>query len=306
MEGDGSEELFWLHIPVEVAPDHRLTSIGRARVKIFGKSAEIVGTEDPRRVQAQRLAGYGLLFDPMSKRDAESLYLKLRERAPVLAYRMHIALSIPKGKLELSKYSVFNGPFPTLIPAELTPSAVWGGIQTITGADARGVFEEIESCEPVVEKRLRTALALWVTVEYEILPETKFLKLMTILDSLAVRVTRSPETKDWLDKKIEEIKALEGEKSPLVQGLGNLKTESIAAGLSRLVERAARQLGHSEDDIKASASLAVELYGGRSKLSHRGESGPIRLQEAFNLVRMVLDAAIKNPEILNPRKNEKN
>jgi hypothetical protein len=71
-----------------------------------------------------------LLFDPISEADAVGLFNDLIARTPVLALRKQWALQVTDGELQKSPpehKGVFNGPSPTLVPSEFTPSPAWAG-----------------------------------------------------------------------------------------------------------------------------------------------------------------------------------
>lgn len=98
-----------------MAPGFRLTAPGEGRTTVLGKPARVLEAERPNALALKPPLGYALLFDPLPKAEAEALYEDLCNRAPLLAYRQHVALSIHREPLQITPIKIYNGPLPTLI-----------------------------------------------------------------------------------------------------------------------------------------------------------------------------------------------
>jgi len=149
-----------------------------------------------------------LVFDPVREADAVQLLNDLTARIPVLAMRENVALQIPDGPLQKSSpehKGVFNGPTPTLIPSECTPSPAWSEVHTSSSRDGKSVLGPLlAACPAIVDERVRTAIDLAIASRYDTLPRSIFLSQLTIIDSLAIRSDRPPDVCEWLKEKVRE------------------------------------------------------------------------------------------------------
>jgi hypothetical protein len=243
-----------------------------------------------------------LVFDPLPEAAARALFHELSLRLPVLSLRQQAALTIPEGPLQKSPpehKGTFNGPGPALIPAEFDPRPAWAEAQMTSYMDGGNLLgSQLDTCPPVEDERIRTAIELVIASRYDSLPRSVFLSQLTAIDSLAIRSDRPAEICAWLDKKIEEARQLKD--NGLITSLEQLKQGSHGAAIRNLVGRAARAIGEAGSKISSRQKLAAKLYGIRSGLSHAGGATLTgeNVEQARQLARFVIDAAVQSPDIL--------
>jgi hypothetical protein len=149
-----------------------------------------------------------------------------------------------------------------------------------------GAFTTIKPIAP----KLTLALELYNLAQFEPVTKARFLNLVTIVEVLAERERRPEDIQIQLDSCAEVIRAsgLQPEKKDsLLNGLGNLKRESIGAACRRLI---AEQLGDEP------ASYFSACYTTRSELLHDGETNRPEVRDWGRLdeiVRSVLLAKIR-------------
>lgn len=296
-------DLFWLHVPLEIN-EGRLKPPLDQRVSLLGRPGKLLSESFPKMAsQTPDPAAdcvQWLLFDPMRRADAEKLLETLRAKIPALSLRvgaiMGATFRIPSQSLSVAQHDFYNGPFPTLIPAHMSPRAAWGRMHHSIEWDGPKILDQLEGCPSVTDERLLAAFDLWAVASYENLPRSKFLTYLTILDSLAVQSRRADDVATWLNAKIEEAKSFKD--AGLSGSLGNLKFQSHGAAVRALVERAAavRQLSQTEATEKV--QLAKTLYSLRSALSHAGQAPLLDIRAAQELAALVIDAAMERPSIL--------
>ncbi|AWN36611.1 MULTISPECIES: hypothetical protein [Methylobacterium] len=295
--------LFWLHVPLETTRGDYLEVPFGGKLVVLGKPAVLcerpLHVPDSLTAATTAVVRQWLLFDPLPESDARALLEELRAKFPVLSLRQDAALRVGASDLHVASHHLYTGIIPTLIPAHLTPSPTWVDLQIRSHMDGRSTLGSIlAGCPSVTDERILTALDLLVASRYDVLPRSIFLAQLTILDALAVRAERPPGIRAWLSEKIEEAKALQD--GGLLSSLENLKLGSHGAAVRALVGRAAEAKGMSGEKQKALKSLAGKLYGVRSSLSHAGAGSDLDVQGAKNLARLVLDAAIEHPAVLDP------
>jgi hypothetical protein len=226
---------------------------------------------------------------------------------PVLALRAQAALRISGGSvLQRSQQSppahkaLYNGPMPTLIPAEMTPDPAWVDLQVTSYLDGVNILgDQLAACPPVTDERIRTAIELAIASRYDTLPRSIFLSQLTIIDSLAIRGDRSDDIQSWLDQKIEEAKGFNDQ--GIITSLEQLKAQSHGSAVRMLVGRAARARGEETKMVSARQRLATKLYKIRSGLSHATNTSAWTseiVEEARQLASFVLNSAIDHPAIL--------
>ncbi|MBU9426460.1 hypothetical protein [Burkholderia gladioli] len=291
---------FWLHIPI-TAPRGDLLGPTGADVSVLGKRARL-HTHPP---APNLLASAGttavqqwLLFDPMPEVDAQDVFREFCARLPALSLRMSGAFRIGwSGTLNKVDTRFYNGPIPTLIPAELRPSAIWGEVSV--RQEKRGWEIWLDKCSAVEDPRLIAALALYVSAKNDVMARSQFLTYLTILDSLAPAWLRPPSAHKWIKRRLQDpaVRADESLKS----ALENLRKVSHGRAVRELVERAARAKGLPPRAIAAMKKTAGELYGVRSNLSHAGNTDVPDVKTARDLVELVLDQAVLDPSILDVR-----
>jgi hypothetical protein len=245
-----------------------------------------------------------LLFDSIPESAAVTLFNDLMARVPVLALREQAALRIPHVRLEkcpAEHRGVFNGPMPTLIPSEFTPSPVWGELRASSYLDGKSVLGlKLAACPTIVDERIRTAIELSIASRYDSLPRSIFLSQLTIIDSLAIRVDRPSCTQFWLDEKIKEAESLKDQ--GLITSLKNLKQGSHGSAVRGLVGRAVEVKDGNDHNVAEYRKRVGELYQVRSGLSHASGKAMTSqdVEDARRLARLVLESAISNPAILDP------
>lgn len=296
-------DLFWLHVPLETTRGDYLKVSQGAKLLVLGKAATLrerpLHVPDSLTAATTGVVRQWLLFDPMPEADARALLDDLRARLPALALRQDAALRVGASKLHVSELPIYNGPIPTLIPGHMTPSASWVDLQIQSHMDGRSTLETaLSNCPPVTDIRILTALDLYTAARYDVLPRSIFLAQLTILDSLAERTARPDTIREWLSEKIEEAKAFKD--AGILSSLQSLAFGSHGTAVKNLVERAAAAKGLDVGKRSALKKLAGTLYGVRSKLSHAGTGNHLDVQGAQGLAKLVLEAAIEKPEILDP------
>jgi len=297
------EHLYWLHVPLETTRGDWLKAPDNGRLQVLGRPARLLERTLPRQdtltSTSTAVVRQWLLFDPLSEGDARSILSELRARFPVLSHKQSAALRVGASALHIAEHAIYNGPIPTLIPAHLKPDPAWAELQMTSYLDGRDVLERsLIQCVPVADDRLLAALDLSVASRYDVLPRSIFLAQLTILDALAERVERPKSIKAWLDEKIMEARAL-GDLG-LISSLANLKQGSHGAAVRSLVARAAMAKGLNAERTKELSDLAGKLYAVRSGLSHAGAAQQLDVAGAQQLVKLVLDAAVANPRVLDP------
>jgi hypothetical protein len=241
-----TQEYFWLHVPLETLSGQSLKVRQNEYIDVLGRRARLLEQDLPRIsefVSADAaVVKQWLLFDPITKVEAETLLAELRAKLPVLSMRMGAPFRVSSGTLEVAQTRMYNGPLPTLIPQDFEPSPVWGSMAYAcewVGSTALG--PGLDECPAVSDERLLAALDLYVAAEYDALPRSRFLAYLTILDSLAEPPKRSDTAIAWLDRKIKEAEVLKD--SGLISSLKNLKLGSRGAAVRELVRRAANAEG---------------------------------------------------------------
>lgn len=289
---------YWMHVPLETTPGMLLNAPFGNRVNVLGRSAQLLDREPYVSfiTSSAMIIKQWLLFDPTSRVEAENILAELRARMPVLSMNMGANFRIPIHELCTSQLETYDGTQPTLIPASLHPRPTWFDWMGSCSWNAQEVLETtLNQCTSVTDERLLSALDLYITSQYDYLPRSRFLAKLTILDTLAVNTKRDDPTITWLDEKISEVKTFD---TGLAQAVGNLKYQSHTTAIKALVSRAVRSQGGSVTDAEQQVDNAGRLYKIRSKLSHKGLSTEIDLAGAAQLARLVLNAAINNPSIL--------
>lgn len=294
---ENNKDMYWLHVPL-TATRGSLLSAERSHVFVLGKRAKLL-TRDPvpqlhGAVSAMAVLQW-LLFDPMKKADAEALFEELRARLPALSLRMRSSFRIgPWPHLAAPVGETYNGPMPTLIPADREPTPVW--MDTSVSRRQVGWEDWLDTCPPVRDERLIAALSLYVSASDEALPRSQFLAYLTILDSLAKQWPRDAAAIAWVDEKLKEQVAVNDES--LSSALANLKEVSHGTAMRALVKRAARAQGLAPAEIKLLTTSAGNLYRVRSNLSHAGNLAAPDVNAARELAALVLEQAIQDPAIL--------
>ena len=290
--------MFILHVPLTASRGSLLSTDG-AHLKVLGKPARLIGNEplqSPGTMSPAAVQQY-LLFDPMEKAEATALFEELKARLPALSLRMRSSIRIgPWKNLEVSNLDTYNGPMPTLIPANLVPKPVWMALSIVR--QQTGWQNLLDNCPSVRDERLIAALSLFVSASDEALPRSQFLTYLTILDSLAVQWPRDQAAIEWIDEKLKETVAVND--PALKSALSNLKQVSHGAAVRALVERTAIAAGLVPEVVKELTKSASALYGVRSGLSHAGNSITPDVNAARELVAQVLDQAIMDPSLLDP------
>ncbi|NYH22868.1 hypothetical protein [Paraburkholderia bryophila] len=238
-----------------------------------------------------------LLFDPLCELEARSLLADLRTRVPVLSMNTGANFRIPVHELHVSSLATYDGSLPTLIPAHLTPAPTWLDATGACSWNGKDVLETtLASCPSVTDERVLAALDLYIASQYDFLPRSLFLAKLTILDALAAHAKRNAVTTAWIDEKLIEAEAFCD--AGLSSALRNLKFESHTAAIRALVRRAVLSLGGTEKEAALQATAAGRLYAARSRLSHAGSTVELDLGGATQLARLVLNAVVRNPSIL--------
>ncbi|WP_410866438.1 hypothetical protein [Paraburkholderia sp. SIMBA_027] len=239
-----------------------------------------------------------LLFDPMPESDARFLLVDLRQRLPVVSMNDGASFHIADGEPAVASDPAYDGSQPTLIPGQLVPTPVWDDRAGSCNWDAKAVLEvTLADCPPVSDERVRAAMELYVTSQYDFLPRSLYLAMLTVLDGLATGSKRADRIAKWIDEKVSE--AEEFNDQSLLDGLRGLKNGSHAAGIRALVKRAVLYLGGSEQEAARQANTVKRLYRVRSQLSHQSDTVELDLARATQLTRLVLNAVVSNPALLN-------
>jgi hypothetical protein len=303
-----TEPKFWLHVPFQTTRGDWLKLPTSGYVTILEHRARLCERDMhyPNSLSnpGSSVVRQWLLFDPLPESKARALFIELVRRMPVLALRINGALRIAGGNnLQEcgSEYrGLYNGPMPTLIPAEVEPDPMWADLQATSYLDAEGTLgRELAACPPITDERIQAAIELVIASRYDTLPRSVFLSQLTIIDALATRGDRPVPIQAWLAEKIEEAK--EFNDPGLISSLQQLKEQSHGTAVRALVGRAARLRGESPDKIAKRQKLVGTLYGIRSGLSHTAARSKLlsaNVEEARRLAAFVLEAAITNPAIL--------
>ena len=294
---ENNKELYWLHVPL-TATRGSLLGADRSHVSVLGKRAQLLTREFSPQLHgavSATVVDQWLLFDPMEKADAEALLDELRAKLPALSLRMRASFRIdPRHHLTTSVGETYNGPMPTLIPADQKPRPVW--IDSSMSREQVGWEDWLDTCPPVRDERLIAALSLYVSASDEMLPRSQFLTYLTILDSLATQWPRDAVAVAWIDDKLKEPVAVND--GPLSSALANLKEVSHGTAVRELVNRAAMAQGLASAEVKLLTKSAGELYRVRSDLSHAGNLATPNVSAARKLAELVLEQAIQHPAIL--------
>ncbi|WP_042298458.1 hypothetical protein [Paraburkholderia bannensis] len=267
---------------------------------VLGKTAQL-HTRDPipqkHGAVSAAAAHQWLLFNPMEKAEAETLFEELKARLPVLSLRMRASFRIgPYTELATTNVETYNGPAPTLIPASFRPTPLW--MDASMTSEQVGWQDWLDNCPAIRDEGLLAALSLYVSAKDEALPRSKFLTYLTILDSLAVQWSRDAAAIAWINEKRKETVAV-NDKS-LSGALGNLKKVSHGAAVRALVTRAAKAQGYEPEEIENWDKQARDLYKVRSDLSHAGESVILDVSAAQKTAELVLEQAVLDPSLLDP------
>ncbi len=298
-------ELFWLHVPLETTRGDWLKPPPDGRLTVLGWPARLCSRKQTN-MSSLTNAGTGamlqwLLFDPLPERDAENLLAQLRAKIPVLSLRQDAALRVGASPLRRHDISHYNGPVPTLIPAKFPePVAAWVDVRIESHLDAKDTLERVLSgCPDVQDERIRAAIDLSIASRYDVLPRSIFLAQLTIVDSLAERADRPATIQKWIDEKIKEAEAMKDD--GLVNALNNLRQGSHGGAVRSLVRRATRLRGLDDKKVQEAVKTIGALYGVRSGLSHAGGATTFKPEyggQARDLARLVLEAAIQDPRVL--------
>ncbi|WP_257820657.1 hypothetical protein [Burkholderia glumae] len=300
---DSQAPLYWLHIPI-TAPRGDLLGPDKARVVVLGKTARLHTREPFQRAHgavSPTAVHQWLLFDPMTRADAESVFHTFCARLPALSLRMRASFRIgPYKKLEEARGELYNGPMPSLIASEHTPTPTWGEI-SITN-EKQGWQDWLETCPAVNDPRLIAALDLYVSAKDDPMPRSQFLTYLTILDSLAPTWRRPPSVAKWIDDRFQDpvVRADQA----LGNALRNLKNVSHGKAVRELVGRAALANGLDTERVKVLKASAGDLYSVRSNLSHAGNTEVPNVKAACDLVALVLEQAVLDASILDVKDEE--
>jgi hypothetical protein len=290
-------DLYWLHVPLTTSRGNLLGK-ERTQLVVLGKRVELHTREPfPQSHGAVSAAAVHqwLLFEPMERAEAEGLFEELQARLPALSLRMRASFRIgPWTTLQMSHGEVYNGPMPTLIPADREPKPVW--MESSMTSEQTGWQDWLDKCPPVTDERLIAALSLYVSASDESLPRSQFLTYLTILDSLAVQWPRDAAAIAWVDEKLKEPVAVNDQ--ALTSALTNLKQVSHGSAVRALVKRAANAAGLDPSAVKDCVASAGDLYRVRSHLSHAGKSVRPDVSAARELAALVLEQAILDPSLL--------
>jgi hypothetical protein len=132
-----------------------------------------------------------------------------------------------------------------------------------------------------------SALQLFMDVDFEASPDSRFVLLSTILELLAERVLRDTEAQELIDKW--KADAADSKRHDLAQAIDLMRSESIGSSIYSLVTEAANKAGCSEDHTKDFAKSARDAYRKRGKLLHAGISvTKDELSLLRSIVRLVL------------------
>lgn len=289
----------WMHVPLETKPGMLLEVPPDGLVTLLGRKAQLFAREPYVSFlsASATVIKQWLLFDPLCKSEANSLLADLRARLPVLSMNMGANFRIPVHELRVSLLGAYDGSFPTLIPARLTPTPTWRDAMGACSWNGKDVLEAtLAACPSVTDERVLAALDLYVASQYDFLPRSLFLAKLTILDSLAAHAKRNAVTTAWIDEKLIEAEAFQD--AGLSSALRNLKFESNTAAIRTLVRRAVLSLGGTDKEAAVQAAAIGRLYAARSRLSHEGNTVELDLAGATQLARLVLNAVVRSPSIL--------
>lgn len=298
---------YWLHVPLETTPGMQLSAPRDRLLTVLGRGAQLFEREPHISFLSSSalVIKQWLLFDPLPESDAQCLLADLRQRLPVVSMNDGANFRIADSEPAVALNAAYDGSRPTLIPDHLTPAPVWDDRAGSCSWEARDVLEvTLADYPPVTDHRLRAALELYITSQYDFLPRSRFLAKLTILDGLAIRAKRTVAIANWIDQKRREAEVF-GDPA-LSSALGGLKMESHTAAIRTLARRAVVSLGGSTAEATRQAKAVGGLYKTRSDLAH--ESSPVNLDRdlgiATQLTRLVLNAAVSNPAILDADSGE--
>ncbi|WP_321936257.1 hypothetical protein [Paraburkholderia sp. J8-2] len=292
---------YWLHVPLETTPGMQLCAPPDRRLTVLGCTAQLLEREPyiSFLTSSALVIKQWLLFDPLPAGEARRLLVDLCERLPVVSMNDGANFRIAGSEPAVVSNAGYDGSRPTLIPVDLTPAPVWDDRPGSCSWEAKDVLEiTLADCPSVTDDRLRAALELFITSQYDFQSRSRFLAKLTILDGLAIRAKRNVAVAKWIDQKCLEAEVF-GDKA-LISALGGLKMESHTAAIQTLVRRAVISLGGSKAEAIRQTQAVRGLYRTRSDLAH--ESSPVNLDLdlglATQLTRLVLNAGVSKPAIL--------
>lgn len=147
-----------------------------------------------------------------------------------------------------------------------------------------------------VDRKLETARDLFMAADMEQSSRSRFLILVTALEVLTVRHTRSHELQVHIDSLIASTKearrpaANPDEMSALIDALGREREQSITSAIKELA-RSAPEFG--DDDADGAARTAADYYAARSTIVHDGvEPQSFDINAATNWVRNLVRALV--------------
>jgi hypothetical protein len=128
------ESKFWLHVPIETMHGLSLDNPGDAPLGILGHTARLHSREPGRVAGAtvdRSVICHWLIFDPMTEKEAMTLFDTLAARMPVAVMRRRMLIRIAEGpphKVAPEHRGVYNGPRPALISENVKPEPAWARV----------------------------------------------------------------------------------------------------------------------------------------------------------------------------------
>ncbi len=238
--------------------------------------------------------------------EAAEVFDKLRAILPWAALRLNFGILAGEGELRVEDGPTFDGQFPTVYPAHLTPRPIRVAANHQTQeADTLLFSALLEGAEiqalsgPQARPELRLACELFAAVDFEASYNAQFLALISILEIMAKPALR-PEpcvaiVKDAMARMTREANrtddvALRHALLDMHKGALHWKAESIRSSIRRAAVQASRVLGDADPD--AAGKAAVRLYDERSRVVHEGRTASMKeARAARQLVREVLAIA---------------
>jgi hypothetical protein len=211
--------------------------------------------------------------------------------------------------LKHSEHGTFGGQFATAIPTGISPKpmGVRASIRdeeplTYLFAALTEGANQTALLKPDVDPTLLLACELFAGADFEATANARFLMLASVYEVLANPKKRPKPCQDLVEqlldsaKKSEETAAANGERElkeafrALRDSAAHLAKESITSSVRKLATRTSHVLGDVEP--RKAGKRAVELYGKRSRLVHKGEDVThAEVHELRTLVREALAVA---------------
>jgi hypothetical protein len=286
-----------VHFPITMPPDLTFEVKGDSELSLFGHRVTLLGT-------------HSLQFHDVHENDAEGLISKVLSALPWTWVKLNHGFLPPEPEVKRASTAGFNGAYPTIYPADLVPSPIWGHF-TLSGSEPFDKF--VSSLEegskiPPLGTKVATALELFSTVDHESSHNSQFVLLTTALElvmdqieqpslclELVEHFIRDAKSKSQNATTTEERDAL----AAMAQSAGMLKRRSITQSIRALASECAKINDFPEP--YEYGREAGKLYGKRSSLVHDGaDITGTDLHQLREKVRVILATLAARGRVIQP------